>query len=90
MDITLNDFKNAYDLMKDCDFIHKTRLEKNDRLSKKYYCNIYFKREDLQIVRSFKIRGAYNKIMNQDNNHKAMITASAGNHGQGFLSLATS
>jgi len=43
--------------------IKKTPLEYCYRLSNKYNCNVFLKREDLQIVRSFKIRGAYNKIM---------------------------
>ena len=44
--------------------IRKTPLEFNERLSNKYNCNIYLKREDQQIVRSFKIRGAFSKIIN--------------------------
>ena len=66
-------------------FIKNTLLEKNTRLSKKYGCNIYLKREDLQIVRSFKIRGAYNKINMLDLNEKkqGVVCASAGNHAQG-------
>ena len=44
--------------------ILKSPLEYNRRLSKKYNCNIYLKREDQQIMRSFKIRGAFNKIKN--------------------------
>ena len=83
MDLSLNDFKKSYNLMKDCDFIHKTRLERNDRLSEKYDCNVYFKREDLQSVRSFKIRGAYNKIL-KNNRGQRFLTVSAGNHAQGF------
>jgi len=84
MEISLNDFKNAHNLMKDSDIVNRTELQKRERLSKKYGCNVYFKREDLQIVRSFKIRGGYNKIMNsniQENQH--ITTASAGNHAQG-------
>ncbi len=65
--------------------IKKTPVELCPRLSKKYQANIYFKREDLQIVRSFKIRGAYNKIYQLDKNQrkKGVVTASAGNHAQG-------
>ena len=66
--------------------IKKTSLELNERLSKKYNCNIYFKREDQQIVRSFKIRGAYSKIINLKNKNK-IVCASAGNHAQGFAHL---
>ena len=39
-----------------------TPLNLNERLSEKLNCRIFFKREDLQKVRSFKIRGAFNKI----------------------------
>lgn len=62
--------------------IKNTPLELNKRLSDKYNCNIYFKREDQQIVRSFKIRGAYNKITKTKNLH-GIVCASAGNHAQG-------
>jgi threonine dehydratase len=63
----------------------KTPLEKNDRLSKKYEAEIYFKREDLQTVRSFKIRGAYNliKSLEGEQKNKGVVCASAGNHAQG-------
>ena len=57
-------FDNAYNKMKTSNIINKTMLQKNMRLSNEYNCNIYLKREDLQTVRSFKIRGAYHKIMN--------------------------
>lgn len=62
-----------------------TPLVKNARYSKKFGANIYFKREDLQEVRSYKIRGAYNKISSLDNGHVAngIVCASAGNHAQG-------
>lgn len=65
--------------------IKNTPLQINTRLSKKYNCNVYIKREDLQIVRSFKIRGAFNKIYNLNTNDKlnGVVCASAGNHAQG-------
>lgn len=66
-------------------FIKRTPLEFNKRLSDKYNSNIYFKREDLQRCRSFKIRGALNKIINlsiQDKEN-GIVCASAGNHAQG-------
>jgi len=62
--------------------IKKTPLEFNYRLSKLYNCNVFLKREDLQLIRSFKIRGAYNKIKKL-NNVKGVVCASAGNHAQG-------
>lgn len=63
-----------------------TLLEKNFSLSEKYECEVYLKREDLQQVRSYKIRGAYNKIssLTQAQRDKGVICASAGNHSQGF------
>jgi threonine dehydratase len=68
--------------------IVRTPLELNKRLSQKYNCNLYFKREDLQTVRSFKIRGAYNKIINNSDNN--FVTASAGNHAQGVSHVCNS
>jgi len=56
-------FDHAATQMRSSNIIHKTLLEHNQRLSDKFNCNLYLKREDLQSVRSFKIRGAYNKIM---------------------------
>jgi threonine dehydratase len=63
----------------------------NYNLSKKYQCNILLKREDMQVVRSFKIRGAYNKMkmMPREMVDKGIICASAGNHAQG-VALACS
>ena len=67
------------------DVVVHTPLQKNDYLSEKYGANIYFKREDLQHVRSFKLRGAYYKIKKiEDDARKAgVVCASAGNHAQG-------
>ncbi len=65
--------------------VHTTPLQLNTGLSNKYNCHIYLKREDLQIVRSFKIRGAYNKMatLSPDQLKNGIICASAGNHAQG-------
>jgi threonine dehydratase len=62
-----------------------TPLTKNIRYSKHFGANIYFKREDLQEVRSYKIRGAYNKIssLNTSQIENEIVCASAGNHAQG-------
>ncbi len=64
----------------------KTPLQLNNNLSRKYKCNVYLKREDLQVVRSYKIRGAYNlmKSLPQEQLQKGVVCASAGNHAQGF------
>jgi threonine dehydratase len=64
----------------------KTPLQYNRNLSKKYKCNVYLKREDLQVVRSYKLRGAYNmmKSLSDEQLAKGVVCASAGNHAQGF------
>ncbi len=63
----------------------KTPLQQNIRYSKKYETNVLLKREDLQKVRSYKIRGAYNKIssLTVDELNRGIVCASAGNHAQG-------
>jgi len=64
--------------------ITHTPLEKNFSLSKKYWANIFLKREDLQIVRSYKLRGAFNAIgsLSDDEKWKWVVCASAWNHAQ--------
>lgn len=66
--------------------VHKTPLQLNRNLSKKYQCNVYLKREDLQVVRSYKLRGAYNMMSSlpAEQLQKGVVCASAGNHAQGF------
>lgn len=67
------------------DIVHKTPLQRDNILSEKYQCNVYLKREDLQAVRSFKIRGAYNLMqsLSKDELKNGVVCASAGNHAQG-------
>ena len=62
-----------------------TPLIHNLQYSSKFECNLSFKREDLQVVRSYKIRGAYNKMKSLTTAEKAdgIVCASAGNHAQG-------
>jgi len=66
--------------------VQRTPLQLNKRASAKYSANIWFKREDLQIVRSYKLRGAYNMIHSLEPEvlKKGVACASAGNHAQGF------
>ena len=63
----------------------ETELQNNLRHSEKFNCSVWFKREDLQKVRSFKIRGAFNKISSLSDNDKlkGVVCSSAGNHAQG-------
>lgn len=64
---------------------HETPLEPAARLSARLDNRILFKREDLQPIFSFKLRGAYNKMahLNAEERQRGVITASAGNHAQG-------
>lgn len=63
-----------------------TPLMHNLNLSEHYGANIYLKREDLQVVRSYKIRGAFNKMaaLPKEQLAKGVVCASAGNHAQGL------
>lgn len=66
--------------------VTKTPLQYAVGLSKQYQCEIYLKREDLQVVRSYKLRGAYNMICQLPKAQRdlGLVCASAGNHAQGF------
>lgn len=82
----LFDIKNiqkAKDIVRDVALI--TPLQRNERLSEQYDANVYFKREDLQPIRSFKLRGAYHKIYKLSDAERKLgiVCASAGNHAQG-------
>src|SRR6185369_14002137 len=66
------------------DLVQHTPLEYSDRLSKRYSAKVYLKREDQQVVRSYKLRGAYNlmKGLTAAERAKGAVTASAGDHAQ--------
>ena len=68
------------------DVIRRTPWEFNKRLSAMTDASVFIKREDLQQIRSFKIRGAYNKISSLTKAERTggIVCASAGNHAQGF------
>jgi threonine dehydratase len=68
------------------DVVARTPLDYSDRLSAATGAEVYLKREDLQIVRSYKLRGAYNLIkqLGHDELHNGVVCSSAGNHAQGF------
>jgi len=63
----------------------KTPLQFHRKFSEKFQAEIYLKREDLQVVRSYKIRGAYNLIqsLSDQQRKRGVVCASAGNHAQG-------
>ena len=67
------------------EILEPTPFMKNNNLSDVYDANVFLKREDLQMVRSYKIRGAFNKIRTLEPEYleKGIVCASAGNHAQG-------
>jgi threonine dehydratase len=81
--VGMEDIVRAHHVLREV--IVRTPLQRDAVLSAKYNCNVYLKREDLQVVRSFKIRGAYNMIRNLTpaEMEKGIVCASAGNHAQG-------
>ena len=68
------------------DVVLRTPLEYSDRLSEVTGAKVYLKREDLQSVRSYKVRGAFNllKQLSDDELRAGVVCSSAGNHAQGF------
>lgn len=78
------DFVSAYLRLKKV--VTRTPLTYNPHLSKRYQCHVYLKREDLQVVRSYKLRGAYNMMssLSREQLQQGVVCASAGNHAQGF------
>lgn len=87
--VTAEDVEAAADRIRAV--VRTTALERNARLSLATGCDVWLKREDLQPVRSYKIRGAYNFIVQLDDAARArgVVCASAGNHAQG-VALACS
>lgn len=83
--MNLNDLKNAIDTSPVYDVAIVSPVDRLDQMSDRTGNTVYLKREDLQPVRSFKIRGAYHKIaqLSDSQLHKGIIAASAGNHAQG-------
>lgn len=77
------DINAAYEVLKPV--VLKTPLQFHRKLSERFACEVYLKREDLQVVRSYKIRGAYNLIqsLNDEQRKRGVVCASAGNHAQG-------
>lgn len=86
--VSVQDVEDAYLRIKDV--VKETPLQYDHYLSQKYDCNVYLKREDLQWVRSFKLRGAYNAIsvLSEIEKSRGITCASAGNHAQGVAYTA--
>jgi threonine dehydratase len=78
------DFQSAANRLQK--IVNRTPLTYNHNLSRKYQCDVFLKREDLQVVRSYKLRGAYNMMSSlpKEQLQKGVVCASAGNHAQGF------
>ncbi len=89
--LRLEDYVRRTLLARVYDVAVETPLEEMPQLSRRFRNRIWLKREDLQPVFSFKIRGAYNKValLNREEQQKGVICASAGNHAQG-LALSAS
>ncbi|WP_172254152.1 threonine ammonia-lyase IlvA [Saccharibacillus deserti] len=81
--VTMEDIVRAHHRLREA--IVRTPLHRDATLSAKYDCDVYLKREDQQVVRSFKIRGSYNKIrsLTEEERERGIVCASAGNHAQG-------
>lgn len=81
--ITAQKIRNAYQNIRPV--IKKTPLQYHARLSDRYGCSVYLKREDLQKTRSYKLRGAYHFIstLSPEEKRRGIVCASAGNHAQG-------
>ena len=81
--ITAKDVAHAHKVLKDV--VVYTPLDYDCYLSEKYQAKIFIKKENLQRVRSFKIRGAYYAIsqLTSDERNRGVVCASAGNHAQG-------
>ena len=77
----LENVKKAAELLRS--EVYQTPLQQSFNLSERFNSNIFLKREDTQIVRSYKIRGAYNKISSLEGSELCVVCASAGNHAQG-------
>jgi threonine dehydratase len=87
---SLSDYAQAILTARVYDVAEETALDAMPRLSERLGRSVHLKREDLQPVFSFKIRGAYNKIvrLSEEARRRGVICASAGNHAQGVALAA--
>ncbi|OQO93939.1 threonine dehydratase [Saccharomonospora piscinae] len=86
--VTASDIEAAADRL--ADVLPPTPLHRNERLSRQHELDVWLKREDLNSVRSYKVRGAYNLVsrLPEDQRSRGVVCASAGNHGQGVASAS--
>jgi threonine dehydratase len=86
----LEHYRARIDAARVYDVAQRSALEPAPKLSARLSCRVLLKREDEQPVHSFKLRGAYNKIVGLSEAERArgVITASAGNHAQGVALAA--
>jgi threonine dehydratase len=89
--IKFSDIVQAEQNLRQSGLVYPARLKYCNYLSKKYNANFYHVIEILQVVKSFKIRGACNKLMSltPEERKKGVICASAGNHAQGTAATST-
>ena len=89
MKVTLKDIEEARGRLKG--LVKKTKVTKSEFLSEKLGIEVFFKWENDQEIKSFKIRGALNKILSLSDEEKkrGLIAASAGNHAQGVAFAAS-
>jgi threonine dehydratase len=90
MKIDIKKIKKSIDKIDNYNVVKKTPLQKQEQLSLRYGNNIFLKREDLQLINSFKIRGAMHKFskLTKTQLKNGVIAASAGNHAQGVAMSA--
>src|SRR5690625_5101566 len=83
MTVTAHDIDAAYDRIEPV--VVRTPLQFSNRHASRLGTEVWLKREDLQVVRSYKLRGAYNLLarMDADERSRGVVCASAGNHAQG-------
>lgn len=89
MELNVQAIDAAFNVVKSV--ARKTPLQLSKRLSREFNATVYIKREDLQEVRSYKIRGAYNLMssLTKEERKKGVVCASAGNHAQGVAYSAS-
>ena len=90
MDPTVHEYVERIETARVYEVARETPLDPAPQLSKRVSNNVLFKREDLQSVFSFKLRGAYNKVARLDETvrNRGVVCSSAGNHAQGVALAA--